>query len=394
MYKNGGELLILEKYNKQVQPVFQSGKWLNTRADKETRYAHFKIHKQTKLHEKERRSIELLKMALLRSKKPVISCSFGIDSVMDVYLTRKALIELGRDPSDIDIVWNYTANEFKEVRQFQKYITELWNLRLIITKPERTLKHIIDKNGGITDNYFIARKGDRRKGTPLSEKCCGTLKHQPMRKAIKENKWDLTIVGLRGDESSQRLISGLRDGEFFYSSKEWKSLVCRPILWWREKDIWDYVKQEDIPYNKLYDMNLIQEYPDNIESIVFTNKEKIMESGLDCTKLTNKELKTITRPQAIVLKEIGFKVFAPRTGCMMCPIPVKYGYLQWMRIYHNKVYQAMIYNLGYGKVLLDMIPDEVKKEIEYFCDIELTSEAAHEHLKEILEAKPCTFDSF
>ncbi|QWU18458.1 phosphoadenosine phosphosulfate reductase family protein [Paenibacillus sophorae] len=365
-----------------------------TRADKETRYANFNIHKSISLDEKERLSIDLIKMALQRAKKPVISCSFGIDSVIDIYLTRKSLIELGRDPSDIDIVWNDTANEFREVRQYQKMLTNLWNLRLTITKPKRTLKHIIDRNGGITDDYFTARKGDRRNGRPLSERCCGTLKHEPMKRAVKENSWDLLIVGLRADESSQRLQAGLRDGEYFYSVAEWKSYVCRPILWWREKDIWDYVEQENIPFNDLYKMNLIQEYPENTEETVFANKSLIEEYELDYYDLGDRQTQTVNRKQAMMLEKLGFKIFTPRTGCMMCPIPVKYGYMQWMRINHEKVYNAMVYNLGYGNALINMIPKDVREEIEYIMGIELTAENAHTYLKEILEAKPCTFDKF
>ncbi|MGG3986952.1 phosphoadenosine phosphosulfate reductase family protein [Bacillus smithii] len=386
--------IISDTYNKQVQPVKDGTRWINTRADKETRYAHFKIHKEASLKEKERWSIDLIKMAIQRSKKPVISCSFGIDSIVDIYLTRKALTELGRDPSDIDIVWNDTANEFQEVRQYQKYITDLWNLRLTITKPKKTLKHIINDNGGITDDYFTARKGDRRKGRPLSEKCCGTLKHEPMKRITKEKEWDLIIVGLRADESRQRLQAGLRDGEFFYSSAEWKAFVCRPILWWKEKDIWDYVEQEQIPYNDLYRKNLIQEYPENTKEIVLNNKDIIEEYGLNINDLIDQQVQTVNRKQAMLLESLGFKIFMPRTGCLMCPIPVKYGYLQWMRLNHEKVYNAMVYNLGYGKVLINMIPNEVKKEIQQLMGIELTPENAHTYLKEILEAKPCTLDKF
>lgn len=390
-------MIVTEHYNNQVKP-FQNdhGKWQWTRADKSTRYTHHIRDKKNKvsLEIKEKRTIDLLKMSLSRVSKPVVSCSFGIDSIITLYLTRKALIELNRDPSDIDIIWNDTLNEFPSVRKYAKELTDSWDLRLIKTKPEKSLKKIIDDNGGITSDYFIARKGDRKNGQPLSEKCCGTLKHKPMKKAIKENTWDLVINGLRADESSQRLLAGLRDGEFFYSIAEWKSLVIRPILWWNEKDIWEYVKQENIPYNNLYKENLIQEYPKDLHNVLSSNNHIIEETGLNVEKLLEKEIKTVNRHQAILLEELGFKLFTPRTGCMMCPIPVKYGYLQWMRMYHPKVYNAMIHNLGYGKALVDLVPQDVKDEIKFFTGIEITKENADQHLKEILESKPCTFDKF
>lgn len=381
-------------YAAQVDPYKVENRWFNTRADKETRYNHYNVHTTATIKEKERWSIDLLKMALQRARNPVISCSFGIDSVIDIYLTRKALVELGRDPSDIDIIWNDTANEFQEVRQFQKYLTKLWNLRLTVTKPKKTLKHIIKDNGGITDDYFTARKGDRSNGRPLSEKCCGTLKHAPMKEITKEMNFDLLIVGLRADESRQRLQAGLRDGEYFYSSVEWSAFVCRPILWWKEKDVWEYVERENIPYNDLYRKNLIQEYPNNAGELALKYRKELQAVGLDVNSLYNHQVQIVDRRQAMILEEIGFKMFTPRTGCMMCPIPIKYGYLHWMRINHEKVYNAMIHNLGYGEALIKMIPEEVREELQFFMGIELTPENAHEHLKDILQVKPCTFDKF
>lgn len=73
---------------------------------------------------------------------------------------------------------------------------------------------------------------------------------------------------------------------------------------------------------------------------------------------------------------------------------VKHGYLHFIRTYYPKVYNSMIYNLGYGKALLEMIPQETKEEIEFVLGIDLNEENAHEFLKDILESKPCVFDKF
>lgn len=388
---------IITSYDEQVKPFKNDhGKWQWTRADKPTRYAHFEADKrgETQLADKFRRSVELLKIALKRAENPVVSCSFGVDSILTLYLTRQALRELGRDPSDIDVIWNDTLNEFPEVRKYAADLRDEWNLRLIISKPKKPLKKIIDDNGGITSDYFTARKGSRKHGQPLSEKCCGTLKHEPMRRAIKENTWDLMINGLRADESRQRLLAALRDGEFFYSSAEWKSLVSRPILWWNEEDVWKFVEGAQIPYNDLYRKNLIQAYPNNLNEVLTENYEELVEIGLNVNDLHEQQIQTVTRLQAMKLEKLGFKLFTPRTGCQMCPIPVKYGYMQWMRLYYPKTYNAMVHNLGYGKVLIDMVPEDVRKEIEELTGLDLTAENAADHLREILEAKPCSFDDF
>lgn len=398
---------IVELYDQQVNPykiettrVNKHGKtvpvnrWSFTRADKVVRYKHFKEHKDVDIFTKERWAIDLIKMALGRAKKPVISCSFGIDSIMVLYLTRKALVEMGRNPSDIEIVWNNTLNEFPEVREFATTLTEAWDLNLTVTKPKKPLKKIIDDNGGIDSSYFTARKGSRKEGQPLSERCCNTLKHEPMKRATKENNWDLIMVGLRADESNQRLLASLRDGEYFYSSGTWNgTMMARPILWMTDDDIWEYVKHYDVPHAGLYNNNLIQKYPEDMTKLIMF-KDRIVELGINYDKLMDQQVQTLDRHQQNFLSKKGFKIFSPRVGCQMCPIPVKYGYLQWMRTYYPRVYQAMVHNLGYGKALLDMIPEDVKEEIKMFTGVDIDAEHAHEHLKEILEAKPCIFDVF
>lgn len=366
----------------------------NTRALRSVRYFHYRKWKTTSLNEKERWGIELVKEALRRATSPVVSCSFGIDSIVTLYITRKALMELGRDPSEIQVIWNDTLNEFPEVRIYANKLRKDWKLNLIISKPKIPLKKVIEKNGGIDSSYFTARKGDRRNGQPLSEKCCGTLKHEPMKRAIKENNWDLVLNGLRSDESTQRLRAGLRDGEYFYSKAEWKAFTCRPIMWMTEEDIWDYVKQENIPYNELYDKNTIMRYPESNKEIIHKNKDKLIEYEIDCKLLKEEQLLNVSRKQSILLKKLGYEVFTPRTGCMQCPIAIKFGYMQWMRLNFPKIFNSMVYSLGYGKALLEMISKETREEIEFVLGIDLNEENAHEFLKEILETKPCVFDKF
>jgi 3'-phosphoadenosine 5'-phosphosulfate sulfotransferase (PAPS reductase)/FAD synthetase len=386
-FKEMDGLNINELYNEQVSKE-------NTRALRSVRYFHYRNWKTATLNEKERWGIELVKMALQRSKKPVVSCSFGIDSIVTIYLVRKALVELGRDPSDIDVVWNDTKNEFQDVRRYAKQITEDWNLRLLVTAPKKVLKKVIDAHGGVDSSYFFTRKGDRRNGRPLSEKCCGVLKHEPMKRAIKENNWDLQINGIRSDESTQRLRANLRDGEYFYSSAEWKAFSCKPIAWWNDEDVWEYVEKESIPYNDLYDKNLIQVYPQNLESVIHSNEDRLTEYGFNINSLKEQQVQTVTRKQSILLEKLGFKLFTPRTGCQMCPIPVRFGYMQWMRLHYPKVFDAMVHNLGYGKALLEMIPEEAKVELKEVFGIDLNEENAHEFLQEVLQAKPCVFDKF
>lgn len=399
-------MAIIKSYDEQVRPYKTT--YINihgkekptmgaTRADKSTRYGLFEGFKTLTLEEKVFICIELTKMALQRGVKPVVSCSFGIDSIVTLWIVRRALIKLGRDPSEIQVVWNNTLNEFKEVRDFQVEITKLWNLNLIITKPKKPLMKVIEEhgeNGKVTADYFTAKKGDRKfNKRPLSEKCCHHLKHEPMKAARKENEWDLLFVGTRGDESSQRKIAGLRDGDFFYSRREWLALVCKPIQWLEDDDIWELVYKYGIPHTTIYSQNMIRKYPENPREAIRGYEMSLQNFGVDVMALIEEQTTTVEdRRAANLLKKLGFSLFTPRVGCQMCPIPVKYGYLQWMREYYPKTYDAMIHKLGYGPALISLLPEEVKDELEVFTGHELTSDNVTEILRDLLEYKPCTFD--
>lgn len=390
---------LADLYDQQVHPLEyrddnKRKKYKHTRAHKAVRYENYGNRKKLTVHEKVRHAIEITKMALARAKNPEISCSFGIDSVVTIYIVKQALKEMGRELSSIKVVWNDTLNEFPTVRKYAKQMTEELNLDLVVTKPLKPLKKIIEDNGGITSDYFTARKGSRSQGMPLSERCCGTLKHEPMHRAIKENGYDLIINGLRADESRQRLQASLRDGEYFYSSGTWKAYILRPILWISDEEIWEYVFSEGIPYNELYDQNVIREFPDNHAFLVSELGDKLERLGMDVDKFMDQQIAIVNKPQSLLLAKHGYKMFTPRTGCMQCPIPIKYGYLQFMRLVYPKIYSSMIYNLGYGKALLDMVPQEVKDEVYAMTGIKIDEENAHEHLKEVIESKPCVFDKF
>jgi len=311
--------------------------------------------------------------------KVVVSCSFGIDSIVTLHLVQKACKVLGMT---FDVVWNNTLNEYPQTRKFAAELSEAWGLRLIEAKPETTLRKIYENNG--VDTLF-KRKGDRSGKTPVVEKCCGALKHKPMKAAIKEHGWHLMFNGVRAGESRQRWMAGRRDGDFYYSKTEWKTLVCRPIMWWssasdsfnygnnRQEDIWEYVRQHDIPYNPIYDLNAVLD-------------ERYAEPNV-----------IVPRERAEQLLADGYNVFMPRTGCQACPIPIKRGYLRYLREVFPRVYRSMLFQLGFARVLIAEMDEDVREalfdEMSMFGIIDEKTEAAVlDRLEDIIEMKPCVFD--
>lgn len=76
--------------------------------------------------------------------------------------------------------------------------------------------------------------------------CCGVRKIEPLKRALGEI--DIWITGLRKDQSVTR---------FFTPLVEWdegnKVIKINPLLAWSEKDVWNYIKENEVPYNELHD---------------------------------------------------------------------------------------------------------------------------------------------
>lgn len=78
------------------------------------------------------------------------------------------------------------------------------------------------------------------------KQCCHARKLEPLKRAFAGAK--VWICGLRKDQSITR---------FFNKTVEWDSdnnmLKINPLLNWTEKQVWEYVKTNNIPYNILHD---------------------------------------------------------------------------------------------------------------------------------------------
>lgn len=362
----------------------------NTRMDKADVVRAEEWHKTAYQTQKEARALTLVREVLRKGVKDygeglrvVVSCSFGVDSLIVLHLVKRVADEMG---IAFDTVWNNTLNEYPQTRAYAKQLTEEWALNLIEARPDTTLRQIYEENG--VDSLF-RRKGDRKAAEgekePVVEKCCGSLKHRPMRKAIKENGWHIMFNGVRAGESRQRWMSARRDGDYFYSSHTWRTWVCRPILWWtalgdsfnygnnRQEDVWEYVRRHSLPYNAIYDMNAVLDER-------YTGKDVV-----------------IDRVTAEFLVAKGLNVFMPRTGCMACPIPIKRGYLRYLREVFPKVYRSMLFQLGFAKVLITEMAEEQRAELldelnSFGIISEKTEQAILDRLEDVIEMKPCVFD--
>jgi len=76
--------------------------------------------------------------------------------------------------------------------------------------------------------------------------CCGLRKVEPLTRAFKD--LDVWICGLRKDQTISR---------FFSKLVEWDKvnglIKINPLIDWTEKDVWNYIREHDVPFNPLHE---------------------------------------------------------------------------------------------------------------------------------------------
>jgi len=85
----------------------------------------------------------------------------------------------------------------------------------------------------------------------ISEKCCLYLKKQPMK------KFTNIYLGNMSEDSHARRQIYIRNngcGQIFNSNTP----QSHPLYFWKERDVWEYIKTNNVPYSKIYDMGYDQ----------------------------------------------------------------------------------------------------------------------------------------
>ena len=199
-----------------------------------------------RLDEMESQSIYIIREAYYHYKKLVILWSVGKDSTTLAWLCRKAF--LGKVP--IPFLHIDTSYKFPEMYRFRDEYCKKWGIKLLIAKNEEALA------AGMTCQKKL--------------ECCTALKTQGLKQAIAKHGFEALLLGIRRDEhgirAKERYFSP-RDEQFKWDYKDqppelWDQyknqaeekthIRVHPLLHWTEKDIWYYIKREQIPITDLY----------------------------------------------------------------------------------------------------------------------------------------------
>ena len=182
---------------------------------------------------------ELIKRAIDKHKPNIyVAFSGGKSSLVALYIARKIW-------KDIPVMFCNTGVEFPETVEFVRKLVCDWDLNYIETQPyKKTFWDCVNEYG--VPSIKASKKGKSR------PKCCYYLKERPAEIKCKEFGLRAVITGIQGSESYTRRRVIMFCGQRYLHKKTgvWR---YHPLAFWSDQDIWDYIKNNNIPYNPAYD---------------------------------------------------------------------------------------------------------------------------------------------
>jgi len=182
------------------------------------------------------RTKEIIKLftQIVPQKRFCVTCSFGKDSIVVLYLARQFV-------PNIQVVFNNTHVQHSETYKFKKRLSQEWNLNLIETHPYKQMSF-----------WKLADKFGLPQGRKTTDNCCDYLKLKPTKILCKEKGIRQAFGGVTILESLHRSYWICERGLAYYTRRD-DLLKIHPIAYWTENEVWDFIHKNSIPYNPLYD---------------------------------------------------------------------------------------------------------------------------------------------
>lgn len=159
----------------------------------------------------------------------VMSSSFGIQSAAMLHLVTRVV-------PDIPVIWIDTGYLPAETYRFAEELTERLDLNLKVYQSPISPARMEALYGKLWEHQSVEalNRYDQMR------------KVEPMQRALRELKVTGWLAGLRRDQTKHRrgLKPAIRQGDIY---------KVLPILDWTSKEIYYYLKDNDLPYHPLYD---------------------------------------------------------------------------------------------------------------------------------------------
>ncbi len=96
--------------------------------------------------------------------------------------------------------------------------------------------------------FFVEKNGINAfyNSVEMRKNCCGIRKVEPLGRALKGKKaW---ITGMRRSQSEDRANLAFEEFDDHYGMVKFN-----PLADWSEKEVWEYIRSNNVPYNELHD---------------------------------------------------------------------------------------------------------------------------------------------
>ncbi|MGB0414043.1 MAG: phosphoadenylyl-sulfate reductase [Coraliomargarita sp.] len=162
----------------------------------------------------------------------VLTTSFGVQSAVMLHLVTSQI-------PDIPIVFIDTGYLFPETYRFAEELTERLNLNLKTYRSLKSAAHQEAIHGKLWEQ-----------GLEGLDQYNKMNKVEPMNRAVKEIGATAWLSGLRRNQSSSRENRKVAEKQ----NKIWK---VYPILDWSDRDIYNYLTENSLPYHPLWDQGYV-----------------------------------------------------------------------------------------------------------------------------------------
>ncbi len=129
-----------------------------------------------------------------------------------------------------------TGRLFQETYDLIEKTNNKYNINIDIYFPDRKKVEEMVREKGI--NMFYRSIENRKQ-------CCYLRKIEPLNRALKGV--DVWISGIRKDQTVSRFYTKLVEWDETH-----QMIKVNPLLKWTEKEVWKYIKENNVPYNELH----------------------------------------------------------------------------------------------------------------------------------------------
>ncbi len=146
--------------------------------------------------------------------------------------------------ADVRVFSLDTGRLHSETYRFIERVREHYDIPIELLMPDaQDVQDLVNRKG----LYSFYRDGH--------QECCSIRKIKPLRRHL--SNLDAWITGQRRDQSITRSDVPTEQDDPAFSTADHRIVKFNPLAGWSSADVWNYIREHDVPYNPLHDAGFI-----------------------------------------------------------------------------------------------------------------------------------------